>query len=544
MSYLDGGQCVARALKQEGVECLFTLSGFHIAQIYNGCLDQGIRIIDTRHEQAAAHAADGWARITRRVGVAVVTAGPGVTDAVTGVANAYQADSPMMLIGGQGPFMQAEMWPLQEMDHVTLMQSITKWSRSVHETRRIPEYLSIGFRHALSGRMGPVFLEIPWDLLVNTVDESEVLFPKKYRTEARTLGDPQYIQEAIALLERAKKPVVIAGGSVWWCHAEKRLVEFIDRAKIPVFLNGMGRGCVPTDNPHFFSLTRKHALANADVILVIGTPLDFRLGYGKGFNPEAKVIRVEVDGVQIGHNRDIDLGIIGDTGAVLEQLTDGISRCGTDEWLTELRAEEKSRREKMEPGIHSQSTPVHPFRFAKEIADFIDEDTVLIGDGGNIVGNASKVIRVDRPGQWLDPGRFGCLGVGMPFALAAQIARPKSKVLVIYGDGSFGFNGMEFDTAIRHKLPIVAVVGNDSAWTQIREPQIAVFGEDRAPATELLPTRYDRIVEAMGGHGEYVEKPEEIRPALERAYASGKPACVNVMIDRSANKGSYGGVGM
>jgi acetolactate synthase-1/2/3 large subunit len=544
MAYLDGGQLVARALKQEGVECIFTLSGFHIAQIYNGCLDEGIRIIDTRHEQAAAHAADGWARITRKVGVAVVTAGPGVTDAVTGVANAYQADSPMLLIGGQGPLIQAEMWPLQEMDHVTLMHSITKWSRSAHETRRIPEYVSIAFRQALSGRMGPVFLEAPWDVLTNSIDEENVLFPKKYRTEARTLGDPLYIQKAIQALEKGKKPVLIAGGSVWWGHAEKKLAEFVDRARIPVYLNGMGRGCVPADHPCFFQYTRKHALAAADVILVIGTPLDFRLGYGKGFNSEATVIRVEVDATQIGHNRDIDIGIVGDTGAVLEQLTQGISACDTKEWLEELRTEEKRARTRMEPAMHSISSPVHPYRFAYEIDQFIDEETVLIGDGGNIVGNASKVIKVDRPGQWLDPGRFGCLGVGMPFALAAQVARPKSKVLVIYGDGSFGFNGMEFDTAIRHKLPIVAIVGNDAAWTQIREPQISVFGEDRAPATTLLPTRYDKIVEAMGGHGEYVERPEEIRPALERAFDSGKPACVNVRIDQKENKGSYGGVGL
>jgi len=536
----DGGWLVARALKREGVEVIFTLCGGHVAPIYEGCLEEGIRILDVRHEQAAAHAADAWARLTRRVGVAVVTAGPGVTDSVTGVVNAYHADSPLLVIGGQAPIAEYERGALQEMNHVELMRPITKWSRSIPGTERIPEYLSMAFRHALSDRPGPVFLEIPVDLLLNRVEEPSVVFPEKYRTEARPQGDAAYVGQALALLESAERPVVIAGSAIWWTDAADALRAFAERAQLPVFLNAIGRGCLPPNHPLFFTLSRKYALTGADVILVIGAPLDFRLNYGKPplFSPGAKVIQVDVDGASIGRNRPIEVGIVGDARAVLKQLADGLSpNAGRSAraWVTELRKQELQEEENLKPALNSDAVPIHPLRMIRALEEVIDADTVVIGDGGNIVASAAKVIHPAKPGHWLDPGRFGCLGVGIPFALAAKLARPQSKVLVINGDGAFGFNGMEFDTAVRHHLPIVSVIGNDAAWGQIRGPQIHFLGEARAVATSLALTRYDLMVEALGGHGEFVTRPEQLRPALERAFACGQPACVNVVIDPKAN---------
>ncbi len=544
---MDGGRLVAKALKKEGVEVIFTLCGGHVMAIYNGCLDEGIRVVDVRHEQAAVHAADAWARTTRKPGVAVVTAGPGVTDAVTGVTNAFQAESPVLIIGGQAPLGQMERGALQEMDHVALMRPITRWSRSAHDTKRIPEYVSIAFREALGVPQGPVFLEIPVDVLFSQAEDGEVAFPEGYRTTALTLGDPAYVSRALDLLEHARKPVAMAGGSVWWSGAWAELAEFADRAHIPVYLNGMGRGCLPPDHPSLFSLTRKYALGNADVVLVIGTPLDFRLGFGRppAFTENVRIIQVDADRAVVGKNRTIDVGIVGDTQAVLRQMIGGLNSPGERrEWFSDLRGREREAQEALEPLLRSTQVPIHPYRFLKEIRDVVDRDTIIVGGGGNIVGNAGKILVPSGPGRWLDTGRFGCLGVGPSFGLAAKLAHPEKKVLIVEGDGSFGFNGMEFDTMVRHGIPVVMAVGNDGSWNQIREPQLSVYGKERAVATALNFTRYDRVVEALGGYGEYVERPEEIRPALERALASGRPACVNVKIDASENRGSYGGMGL
>ncbi|MGE5265243.1 MAG: thiamine pyrophosphate-binding protein, partial [Acidobacteriota bacterium] len=311
---LDGGHLVAGMLKRERVDIVFTLCGGHIMPIYNGLLDEGIRIVDFRHEQAAAHAADGYARLTRHAGVAIVTAGVGVTDAVTGLANAFQADSPVLVIGGQAPSDQFEMGSLQELDSVALVSSITKWARPVLHTRRIPEYLSIAFRQMFAGRYGPAFLEIPIDVLLGTIEDAEVEFPFNYRTESLPSGDPQVISRAASLLERAERPTVIAGSAIWWSDAADALARLGERLQLPIYLNAMGRGALPPDHPNYYSASRKHALANADVILVVGAPLDFRLGYGKvpAFNAGAAIIQVDIDAREIGRNRGASIGIVGD----------------------------------------------------------------------------------------------------------------------------------------------------------------------------------------------------------------------------------------
>lgn len=534
---LVGGQLVAKMLKREGIEVVFTLCGGHIMSIYDGLLDEGIRIVDTRHEQAAVHAADAYARLTRRPGVAIVTAGVGVTDAVTGIANAYQADSPVLVIGGQAPSDQLEMGSLQELDSVTLVSSITKWARTVQHTHRIPEYLSIAFRHMLAGRYGPAFLEIPIDVLIGGIEESALWIPESYRTEVRSQGDSSAIQQAAVLLERAERPAVIAGGEIWWSNASDELSQFALATKIPVYLNGMARGALAPDHPSFFNTSRRYALANADVIVVLGAPLDFRLGYGKSpdFNSSAQIVQVSIDPREVGHNRGADVGIIGDVKSILKQLDSATRGRHNPGWLRMLQAEEVKERGRVHSLMISDSIPIHPLRLAKEIADVLDEDTIVIGDGGNIVSQASKLVPISKPGHWLDPGRFGCLGVGVPFAIAAKLVHPKSKVLIVHGDGAFGLNGVEFDTAVRHDLPIVSVIGNDAAWGQIRGPQIRLYGKDRAVASELRPSRYDLVVKDLGGYGECITDPSQLRGALERAFSCGKPACVNVLIDPEVN---------
>ena len=537
MSTSTGAQLLVRMLKAEDVRHIFTLSGLHIAPIYAACVEEGIQLVDTRHEQAAAHAADATARLTRGIGVCCVTAGPGVTDALTGIANAYAASSPVLLLGGAAPSFNAGKGSLQEMEQVDLFTRITKWSDRIPAPDRVPTYLAKAFRTMLTGRPGPVFLEVPWDVLGNGVEDADCPLPVWYRTRARQPGDPAFVERAVRLLERAERPAVIAGSSIWWDDAPTQLAAFAERLGAPVFLNGAGRGCLPADHPHFFSQTRKDALAEADVVLIAGTPLDFRLGYGAGLGESSKIIQVDSDAAEIGRNRAVDVGIIGDSRSVLQQLTAALSERKRDTgWLTKLRERERAKVARQVAYEQSDQVPVHHFRLARELDDVARAagDSMFVADGGNWVAIAAKVIGLRRPGRWLDPGPLGCLGVGAPFAIAAKLLHPDRPVFVIQGDGSFGFNGMDYETALRFKLPMVVVVGNDAAWGQIRLPQVQLYGPEKSPATTLAPTRYDRIVEAMGGHGEHVTEPAQIRPALERAVASGTVACVNVMLDPEA----------
>jgi len=534
MALVDGGDLVARCLKQEGVDVIFTLCGGHVQAIYDACIDENIKVIDVRHEQAAGHAAEGWSRATRKCGVAVVTAGPGVTDVVTAVANAYQNRSPMLVIGGRSPVAEFERGALQEMDQVEFLRPLTKWARCLYDTARIPEYMAMAFRHALSGRYGPVFLEMPADVLFRRVEESEVTFPSSYRPQGRVQADPSVIGQAAQLLASAQQPLVMAGSLIYWSAAHDSLRRLIERLQAPVYLNAMARGSLPQDHPLFFSHTRRGALARADAILIIGTPLDFRLAYGKRFNPQAKIVQVDTDPTELGRNRDIDVCVEGDAGAVLEQLLAELGDARPDHagWLKALREEEEKTLTTRQEFLNSDAVPIHPLRLCKEMAAFVDENTIVIGDGGDIVNLAAQVLPINHPGQWYDPGPMGTLGVGTGFAMAVKTALPEKKVLMVNGDGTFGLNGFEFDTFVRFGLPVVSVVGNDRQWGQIAVGQRMMYGRDRAIASVLRDSaRYDKVVEGLGGHGEFVERPQDIRPALERAFAAGKPACVDVITD-------------
>ena len=540
-----GGSLAARALKDAGVGAIFTLTGGHIMPILDGALDENIPVIDVRHEQAAVHAADAYSRLNPgRIGCAVLTAGPGVTDGVTGIANAWRANSPILVIGGQGPFSNLRRGSLQEMDHVGMIRPISKWADACYQTDRIPEYIEMAVRTAVSGVPGPAFLEIPMDVLMAPASLDDTRFPTIRATPPTVHPDPADLQATLDVLATAERPVLLGGTGVKWSRGGAALARFAEATRIPVYLNGMGRGMLRADHPQFFNRTRRQAMKECDVFVLVGSPLDFRLRFGASVPADARIVQFDMDATLIGQNRSADVGVVGNIGAALEQLTDLLEASGLSldfgEWSDGLRADEDAAAAALESQLTSDESPVDPLRFAAEIRDFIDEDTILIGDGGDIVAQASKVVPVLRENCWMDPGPLGTLGVGMPFALAAQHSFPDRRVLIIYGDGAFGLNGFEYDTAVRFGLPIVGIVGNDAAWGQMLRPQVGIYGADRKVAVDLAPTRYDLVVEALGGHGEYCERPDEIRPALERAFASGKPALVNVMIrkDEGAPKGS------
>jgi acetolactate synthase-1/2/3 large subunit len=545
---VHGGKLAARALKEAGVEVIFTLSGGHIMPLYDGCVDEGIKIVDVRHEQAAVHAADAWARCRPgSIGVAAITAGPGVTDGVTGIANAWRANSPILVFGGQGPFANLRRGSLQEMDHIGVVRPITKFADAIYQTHRIPEYIELAIRHAVSGVPGPAYLEIPMDVFMGQAEWEQAPIPKIRTAPPRLSPDRAEVRRAIEILAKSQRPMLMAGTSVKWSRAAAEMNRFLQELHLPTFTNGMGRGTVSPDCPEFLNRSRREALKQSDCVILAGTLLDFRMAFGKTIPADAKIIQLDMDATLIGQNRSSDVGLVGNLACSFELLLEEMKNQGVrldfSAWRDELRKLENAAEAKVQAALNSDETPIDPQRMCREVRDWLDTlgDPIVVGDGGDIVATAAKILPVKREGAWMDPGPLGTLGVGAPFAIAAQLANPGKRVVVVYGDGSFGLNGFEFDTAVRFGLPIIGVVGNDAAWGQMMRPQGAVYGWDRLQATLLNPTRYDKVVEALGGHGELVERPEEIRPALERAAASGKPALVNVVIrqDREYKGGIY-----
>lgn len=537
---ISGGHLVAKALKAEGVDTIFTLCGGHIIDIYDGCVDEGIEVIDVRHEQVAAHAADGYARITGRPGCAVVTAGPGTTDAVTGVANAFRAESPMLLIGGQGALSQHKMGSLQDLPHVDMMNPITKFAATVPHTERVADMVSMAFRECFHGSPGPSFLEIPRDVLDAKVPLAKARIPGAggYRSSTRSAGDPDAVEKLADLLVKAEKPCILLGSQTWTCRATDSAVKLVRELNVPAFMNGAGRGTLPPADPLHFQLARRYAFNNADLIIILGTPFDFRMGYGRRLSPEATVVQIDLDYRTVGRNRDIDLGIVGDADAVLTALAQATSgrldngASGRNEWVQELREVETAAYEKRLPRQHSTDSPIDPYRLVHEINEFLTEDSIYIGDGGDIVTFSGQVIQPKSPGHWMDPGPLGTLGVGVPFAMAAKHARPDKEVVCLFGDGAFSLTGWDFETMVRFGLPFVGIVGNNSSMNQIRYGQIAKYGADRGRVGNTLgDVEYSKFAQMLGGYGEEVRDPEEIGPALRRARESGKPSLINVWVD-------------
>jgi len=540
MTKIDGGRLVAKVLKQEGVECLFMLCGGHIDPIIQGCWDEGIRVIGTRHEQAAVFMAEGWAWATGRPGIAAVTAGPGVTNAVTGLWTASGRGAPIIVFGGSSALREFERGSLQDVDSLSIARTVTKWARVGYETKRIAEYVSMAFRNSLGGKPGPVYLEFPMDILYRKVESAEITIPRDYRPTAKPEGDPALVKDAVDLLLDAERPLIIAGGGVWWSQAGEELKNFVEMTNIPVckeiFPSG-GHIGLSTDHPMYLGIVLKNnrpiGIDRADVVMLMGARLDWRLGFGDPpfFKEDSQWIQVDIDPTEIGHNRPIDIGIHGDAGAVLRQMTAEVrDRCQGREtmpWIDEYREEVNIQGEKLQSLMENDAVPIHPDRLCGEIRDYIDEDATFIVDGGHISFRGVRSMISHPPGQVLSFGPTGTLGSGPSYGIAAKIARPDKQVLVLSGDGSFGLNAMEFDTMVRHKIPVVCVIANDSAWGAIVHDQLR-RGPDRIIETKLDFVRYDKVVEDLGGYGEIVEEPEDIRPALERAFASGLPACINV----------------
>jgi acetolactate synthase-1/2/3 large subunit len=492
---MDGGRLAARTLRQLGADAVFALCGGHVMPLYTACPAEGIRVIDVRHEQAAVYAAEAWGRVMRRPGVAVVTAGPGVTGAVTGVANAYAAASPLVLIGGARPLVQDGQGALQELPQADLLAPITKWRGVCREPERIGEYLMTAWRQAWSQPRGPVYLELPMDVLFANLADDVVEEPVRGGlTSARAFGDPEQTMRAVALLNEAERPVVIAGSGVYWDGGERALRVAAERANLPVFTNGLGRGTLEPEHPLASALVRRTALEEADVALVVGATLDFRLGFGRppAWRDDTKLIHVRPDPAQIGPKRQADAGITGDCGAVLGVLADALRSTGgpaRGRWIDRLRAAEDEAEAVLRAQAAASTAPVNHYRLAAELAEVLPEDAYVIGDGGDVVAAASRLVRPRQAGRWHDPGPLGCLGVGLPYALGVATARPEATICVVQGDGAFGLNGMEFETFTRAGWPVLVVIGNDAAWGEIRNPQRAMYPEAGDVATVLGPSR-------------------------------------------------------
>jgi acetolactate synthase-1/2/3 large subunit len=531
-----GGLLLARRLKAHGITKLFTLSGGHLFSLYDGCRTEGIDLIDVRHESAAAFAAEGWAKVTRQPGICALTAGPGVTNGMSAIASAHKNNSPMVVLGGRAPQMRWGQGSLQEIDHVPFVRPLTRSAQTAFETADIPDLLDDALAASLRPPTGPAFVDLPLDVVFSEAPESEEIIDLPDPRRASP-ADGAEIERAAALLAEAERPVIMAGTDLYWGHGEQALGALSEAAGIPVFLNGLARGCLPADHPNFYSRARSAGLRGADLALVIGAPMDFRLGFGGSFGEETDIVQIEASEPERDAPRELGAALYGGFAATLTALRDAAVSAGaaperTERWRASLRETEQSKRAAEEAELNDDRAPLHPLRIYKELGDVLDRDAVVIGDGGDYVSYAGRVIETYEPGCWMDPGPFGCLGSGPGYAIAARIARPDKQVCLLLGDGAFGFSGMEFDTMVRHGLPVVAVVGNNGIWGLEKHPMEFVYGY--SVAADLLPgTRYDQVVEALGGHGELVEKPAELRPALERAFASGKPACVNVLTDPS-----------
>ena len=542
---ISGGHLVAKALKNEGVDTIFTLCGGHIIDIYDGCIDEGIRIIDVRHEQTAAHAADGYARQTGRLGCVVTTAGPGCTNAVTGVATAFRSESPILHIGGQSSLTQHKMGSLQDLPHVDMMKPITKFASGVFSTERIADMISMAARECFSGAYGPSYLEIPRDILDAEVPVASAKIPKpgSYRASIKSIGDPADIENLADILVKAERPAVLLGQQVWSSRGHEAAISFVRALDIPAYMNGASRGMLPQSDPHHFDRTRSDAFKNADVILIVGTPFDFRMGYGKRISKEATLVQIDQSYATVGKNRDISLGLVGDPGAILAAVSQAVSgridngaRQQRQKWMTELREIEVTKLEKLMPMFTTDQNPIHPYRLAYEINEFLGEDTIYIGDGGDIVTISAQAVRPRNPGQWMDPGALGSLGVGTGFSMAAKLAHPNKEVVCLYGDGAFGMTAFDMETAQRFGAPYLAVIGNNSAMNQIRYGQLTKYGEERGDVgNKLGDVPFSKFGDMIGGYGEEVTEASQIQPAMQRAREAisktGKCAVVNVWVD-------------
>ncbi|TAL98798.1 MAG: thiamine pyrophosphate protein central region [Paraburkholderia sp.] len=526
-SWLHGGDLVAQQLKVEGIDRLFVLTGGHISPIFDGAFYQGLALVDFRHEQSAAHAADAYARLTRRPAIAAVTAGPGFTCALTGLANAFYSQSPLVLLAGRNPLATDGAGNLQDAPQLELARPLTKFAQTAYAADRIPAIVNQAFANARAPRPGPVMIDFPIETLLTRVASADWSLPPS--VPAPAYPDPSAVRTTARWLAASSNPALVVGSGAYMSGCGEALAAFVEQANVPVFMNGMGRGLLPARHPLARFGNRARTLSQADWLLCLGVDFDFRMAFGQGLGTdEAKLIHVDPDATQLARNRPVSLAVSADCKTFLEALLDQAAVYGARAILPA-----QAERPRTWEGTGSDE-PIDPRDFVRIVADYIDEDAIVIGDGGDIVALFAAYHRSQRPGSWMDPGPFGCLGIGPAFAIAARLAHPTRQVLVVSGDGAFGFNAMELDSAVRQKLPFVVVIGNDRAWGEMRTFHEDIFGE-HDPRAQYLGSnaRYDLLAQALGGHGERVTRLRDLRPALVRAFASGLPAVVDVQLDPS-----------
>lgn len=528
---LPAGRLIARRLRAAGIDTVFTLSGGHLFSIYDGCRAEGIRLVDTRHEQTATFAAEGWSKVTRQPGVAVLTAGPGVTNGVSAMAAAQQNCSPLVVLGGRAPAGRWGMGSLQEIDHVPLVAPLCRFAATAPSPGAAGRLVDEALRAAVGAPSGVAFVDFPLDhaFALAPADDAPGALAD---LPAPAPPDGAALQRAFDMLAGAQRPVIMAGTNLWWGHGEAALRALAQQRRIPVLMNGMARGAVPADDPLAFSRARGTALTGADVALVVGVPMDFRLGFGAVFGAQTQLIVVDRAQPERRHPRPVAAEIYGDLSVILSALAAPTRGTDHQSWIAELRAAENDARAAERADRSDDRAPLHPMRVYAELAALLDRDALIVIDGGDFGSYAGRVIDSYVPGAWLDSGPFGCLGSGPGYALAAKLARPERQVVLLQGDGAFGFSGMEWDTLVRHGVPVVSVLGNNGIWGLEKHPMEALYGY--SVVADLRPgTRYDAVVQALGGHGELVSNPAQLRPALQRAFASGLPAVVNVLTDES-----------
>jgi len=529
---------VGRALKKQGVDTAFFLMGGPMLGAMASCITEGIRMIDVRHEQAAAFMAQAYARLRARPGVCMAASGPGAINLTTGLANALIDCAPVVALGGSSPISLLGRGAFQEIDQVAIMRPVTKWAERVYDPKRIPEMIDVAFRQAMSGKPGPVYLDLPGDVLHMDVEEDDIAWPVPAGPDsiARPPATPEAIARAVALLQEAERPIVISGSGILYSQASRALQDFIEAAGIPFYTTPQGRGVVPDDHEYSYPRMRSTAMREADLVFVIGTRLNYVIGHGRPprFSPSARLVRIDIDPTEANAGgANIALGICADARVALTQLTEALRGKNTParfaEWRGRLSKGDRDRIAANEEKLSNPQTPIHPLRLCKEVRDFMDRDAIVVVDGQEILNFGRQSINTFFPGHRLNSGPFGTMGVGLPFGVGAKAAKPDAQVIVLHGDGSFGLNAMELDTAVRHKLPILVVISLNGGWTA--DP------DGKKPGRQLGYTRFDKMAEALGCYAEYVEDPEAIRPALERAkraVAEGKVALVNVVTDNKA----------
>jgi len=551
MARLTGSHLICKALKLEGVKNIFALAGDHILPVLDVMADQDFRVLDTRHEQAAVHMADAWSRITEQPGVCMYTT-PGFANAIPGLTNAMHTEGPVISIAGCADTHDLGRGAQQEINQVGMAEPMCKGSFMVPDARRIPEYIARAMRLAFSGRRGPVHLTIPIDVQEQSVEENDVtlIAPDAYRPNAAVLGDPKQVRQAVALLRQAQRPLVIAGSAAGYTLSGEAMQRFIETTRLPIVTEEQSRGLVPDDHPYVFGyfergLNRAAAkVRDADVVVLLGRKQDFIIGYCRPphVGANAKIIQIDPSPLEIGRNRGVDVGMAGDVTSILEQMTQEAANYQWKDlpWLEELRAARTAQDEWAEK-LAQPKTPMHALFVHKTLKSILRPDDCLVFDGGDFCHFGRSYLPALTAKHWFNVSSLGMLGSSLPTALAAKVAYPNSRVFMLTGDGAFGFNGMEFDTAVRHGLNIVAIIGNDSAWGIDRQIQLGLYG--RAVATDLRQSRYDQVVQGLGGYGEFVERPDDLKPSLERALAANKPALLNVAVERAISPRAEAAIG-